>query len=364
MNRTVNASLTALVLASLTPAAAQTILEPRPDATTSGSARFVVQAPPTARTTVFTVDDVELGRASGPGRHELERALSRPGRRTFTARSYDAAGRLLGRSRVSFVARGLVLRSLGGARVRAENVRLQVVPYGLGPARVTVEADGTALGSLRRAPYLLQRRFTRGGTRRLRATAHDAQGRLLATTELTLQVVEPAMTPPSARGAIRTYGRVRLNERTVAMLRSARTWLEGHGGCPPGRAAPGYVLQGSYNHGGVSASAGTHDGGGAIDLDVRGLSSGQRAALVRALREAGFAAWLRRRPTFSVDHVHAIAVGDPDLPAGARRQVADYFAGRDGLAGHRKDPHGGPLLKPWMARFGASGAGLSGVVGR
>jgi hypothetical protein len=266
--------------------------------------------------------------------------------------------------RVSFVAPGLVLRSLGGARVRAESVRLQVVTHGLRPARVTIEADGVELATLRRAPYLLQRRFSRGGTRSLKATARDAQGRVLGVANLTLQVVAPTLTPPSARGAIRRFGRVRLNERTVTMLRNAASWLESNGGCPPRRASPAYVTQGSYNRGGVSASAGTHDGGGAIDLNVAGLSSSERHALVRALREAGFAAWLRKRPTFSMDHVHAIAIGDPDLPAGARSQVADYFAGRDGLAGRRRDPHGGPVLKAWMARFGAPSRGIADVVSR
>ncbi len=356
--------LVALALLLAGPAGAQTIVEPRPDAVVGRPARFVVDAPPTARTTVFTVDDVELGRATGPGRHQLEQALHTPGRRTFSAKSYDAGGRLLGVTRASFVAPGLVLRSLGGARVRAENVRLQVVAYGLSPARVAVEADGVPLGELRRAPYLFQRSFSRGGARALRATALDAQGRVLAAAELTLQVVDPELTPPTSRGAIKSYGGARLNDRTVAMLRNAARWLESHGGCPPGRASTAYVTQGSYNRGGVSASAGTHDGGGAIDLSVGGLSSGERHALVRALREAGFAAWLRKRPTFSSDHVHAIAIGDPDLPAGARDQVADYFAGRDGLAGHGKDPHGGPIVKAWMARFGAPSRGLAGVVGR
>lgn len=359
------ALLGAGVMIAASPCRAQTIVEPRDGAVVGTPALFVVEAPPEARTTVFLVDDVELGRASGPGRHVVRRGLEKPGRRTFSAKSYDASGRLLGLRRVSFVAPGLVLRSLDGARVPAERVRLEVVAHGIRPARVTIHADGVPLGTLSQAPYRLERRFSRGGARALRATAHDAGGRVLASADLVLEVVEAGMAPPAERGPIRSYGAARLSQRTVIMLRNAARWLEQHGGCAPRRASPVYVTQGSYNRGGVRASAGTHDGGGAIDLSVRGLSRSERQALVRALREAGFAAWLRTRPTFSVDHVHAIAIGDPDLPAAARSQVADYFAGRDGLSGHGPDPHGGPILKPWMVRFGApKSAGLAHAVNR
>lgn len=162
------------------------------------------------------------------------------------------------------------------------------------------------------------------------------------------------LVPPSGRGAIRTVaganGAVRLNERTLAMLANARAWLRAHGGCPPARASAAQVTQGSYNRGGVAASAGTHDGGGVIDMRVLGLTAGERRALIRALRQAGFAAWVRQPPAFSW-HIHAVAIGDPDLSRTARDQVAAYFRGRDGLAGNRPDPHGGPLVKAWMRRF-------------
>jgi len=60
----------------------------------------------------------------------------------------------------------------------------------------------------------------------------------------------------------------------------------------------GYAItQGSYSSG-VSASFGTHDGGGAVDLSVlrRGTYTilwDDINALLHALRAAGFAAWLR-----------------------------------------------------------------------
>mgnify|MGYP001238726216 CR=1 FL=1 len=162
------------------------------------------------------------------------------------------------------------------------------------------------------------------------------------------------LVPPAARGAIRSVpgasGTVRLNERTLAMLANARAWLRAHGGCDPARASAAFVTQGSYNRGGVAASAGTHDGGGVIDMRVIGLGAAERGALVRALRQAGFAAWVRQPPTFSW-HIHAVAIGDPDLSRSARAQVAAYFRGRDGLARAGADPHGGPLVKAWMRPF-------------
>jgi hypothetical protein len=97
------------------------------------------------------------------------------------------------------------------------------------------------------------------------------------------------------------------------------------------------VTQGSYNAGGVSQSAGTHDGGGALDLSVDS-GCGTRPNAVRALRTVGFAAWFRPTiPGVWDKHIHAIAVNDTDLAPGAADQVSDYYRGRDGLAGHGPD---------------------------
>lgn len=95
--------------------------------------------------------------------------------------------------------------------------------------------------------------------------------------------------------------------------------------------------QGSYNVG-VPASAGTHDGGGAIDISVSEFSAEQCTAAVTALREVGFAAWLRTTDQgFSGDHIHGIAIGDTDAADVAQSQVGDYFLGRNGLKGHGED---------------------------
>jgi len=97
------------------------------------------------------------------------------------------------------------------------------------------------------------------------------------------------------------------------------------------------VLQGSYNTGGVSASAGTHDGGGAVDLAPADWQN-----KVREMRRTGFAAW--HRPELWVngkkvwgEHIHCVLIGNRKLSPAAQVQVAEYLRGEDGLADHRPD---------------------------
>lgn len=92
------------------------------------------------------------------------------------------------------------------------------------------------------------------------------------------------------------------------------------------------VFQGSYNAGGVSASAGTHDGGGAVDL-----APFDHARKVLELRRHGFAAWYRPASSSWNAHIHAVLIGNRKLSAGARSQVAEYLNGYDGLAGDGRD---------------------------
>src|ERR671926_459425 len=94
-----------------------------------------------------------------------------------------------------------------------------------------------------------------------------------------------------------------LNKRTYDMLKLAEKRL-------------GYdltIVQGSY-HRGVGASAGTHDGGGVVDL-----APWDYQRKVRVLRGVGFAAWYRA-PLAGVwpAHIHAVAIGDPELAPAAR----------------------------------------------
>lgn len=99
------------------------------------------------------------------------------------------------------------------------------------------------------------------------------------------------------------------------------------------------VVQGSYNAGVVGASAGTHDGGGAVDLSIRGVTDHDRNRMVRALRNVGWAAWIR--PTIDglwTEHLHAVLLDHVTASAGAKAQWAEYRAGGDGLVGSAPDP--------------------------
>jgi peptidoglycan hydrolase-like protein with peptidoglycan-binding domain len=136
-----------------------------------------------------------------------------------------------------------------------------------------------------------------------------------------------------------TFYGARVSSRTRTMLIAAD------------RAVPWKVrlVQGSYcglvKARCAAASGGTHDGGGVVDVSVRGMSATRRWQTVRALRRVGFAAWLRTPSQCGgcwSSHIHAVAIGDTDLwqRNGAytnRDQVADYFVGRIGLSGHKRD---------------------------
>jgi len=127
------------------------------------------------------------------------------------------------------------------------------------------------------------------------------------------------------------------------------------------------ITQGSYSDA-VSASFGTHSGGGAVDLSV--MRQGTYTVLwedidplLHALRVAGFAAWLREYGELYTDspiHIHAIAVGDQELSAAAEEQLtgeAGYFRGFRGLpvamyGAPAPDRYGGPILCQWMIDLG------------
>ena len=106
------------------------------------------------------------------------------------------------------------------------------------------------------------------------------------------------------------------------------------------------IVQGSY-HTGVGASAGTHDGGGVIDL-----APWDWQRKVKVLREVGFAAW-HRTPIPGVwgEHIHAILIGNAKLSSGAQTQVREYYAGQNGLANNGPDdfarPHPIPVFH-WL----------------
>lgn len=138
------------------------------------------------------------------------------------------------------------------------------------------------------------------------------------------------------------YGGKTVNVRTQVMLRRAQGFMN--------RAAEFRLTQGSYNRG-VSASAGTHDGGGVVDINTSGLDVN---STLRALRKAGFAAWYRTPAEGFSPHIHACAIGDREMAPGARNQVVAYFQGRNGLANNRADTAPASVGRPypaWAAKY-------------
>ncbi|RPI93202.1 MAG: hypothetical protein EHM40_10585 [Chloroflexi bacterium] len=153
-----------------------------------------------------------------------------------------------------------------------------------------------------------------------------------------------------------------INQRTLAMLTQAQELYGGE------IEVNGYAItQGSYHDNG-SYSFGTHLGGGAVDLSVmrRGTYTvlwEEVEPLLRALRAAGFAAWLREYGEVYKDsaiHIHAIAIGDRELSAEAEKQLtgpAGYFRGYSGLPFPEGgvptlDRYGGPIVCQWMIDLG------------
>ncbi len=127
------------------------------------------------------------------------------------------------------------------------------------------------------------------------------------------------------------------NRRTLAALKWAQA-----------RAGIAFLIaQGSYN-GSVGASAGTHDGGGAVDVRVftqvlgheRKLTDGEIRTVVRALKDAGFCAWHRGDNWDGAgggEHIHGILRGDVEMSPGAASQVPSFDARRNGLRNNAPD---------------------------
>ncbi|WP_203915322.1 peptidoglycan-binding protein [Rhizocola hellebori] len=116
------------------------------------------------------------------------------------------------------------------------------------------------------------------------------------------------------------------------------------------------LSQGSYTSSNPS-SAGTHDGGGVVDISVSALTTTQRWQTVKALRTVGFAAWLRNPSQGDWPyHIHAAAVSDPDLSTQARNQIHDYYFGKNGLANHAADdtPAGYRVAFTWWEKYSRS----------
>jgi hypothetical protein len=174
--------------------------------------------------------------------------------------------------------------------------------------------------------------------------------------------------PPGCQRPEEDYTRVEVNgwvfnRRTLTMLENAARIYAGE------LEITGYAItQGSYHDNGA-ASFGTHLGGGAVDLSV--MRKGTYTVLwddvpplLKALRAAGFAAWLREYGELFPDspiHIHAIAIGDRELSQAAQDQLTGpfgYFHGYSGVpiasGTPAPDRYGGPVLCQWMIDLGYS----------
>jgi len=203
----------------------------------------------------------------------------------------------------------------------------------------------------------------------LRATPHAASGAWQPTAALPVPSPTPFVEPEGCWEPPNDYTRLWVNgglfnARTIAMLDHAQALYSAQGGVLDLRLA---ISQGSYTGGALAASFGTHDGGGAVDLSVRSpvdwsVQTEEIEPMLRALRIAGFAAWLREEDELypgSVIHIHAIAIGDAELSEAARAQIDGtfgYLRGYNGLPQINgvpiPDRHGGPVICRWMIARG------------
>lgn len=137
-----------------------------------------------------------------------------------------------------------------------------------------------------------------------------------------------------------TYQGKAVNAGTKALMRAANALVRSsHFG---GETSDITMVQGGYNAGGVAASAGTHDGGGAFDLTPFNIKN-----RIKVFRLLGVAIW--DRPTISglwAHHLHGIVAGDGTASAAAKAQVSEYLAGGDGLRGTAPDPNWRPHTLP------------------
>lgn len=222
-----------------------------------------------------------------------------------------------------------------------------------------------AEGILASADYFVEPR----GTLQLIENDEGLVERYIETSDGILEH-EGCMTPPDNYD-VEQLGYARLNERTLFMLDNAQRIYDSYGGSSLVNFRQ-LITQGSYNTGGVAASFGTHDGGGAVDIAVRSpvdwsIMENELVPMVQALRIAGFAAWVRDTGELypnSPIHIHAIAIGDADASPIAKEQVSSYygyFSGYNGLppvdyAADGESPlddlWGEPVMCQWMVDMG------------
>lgn len=127
-----------------------------------------------------------------------------------------------------------------------------------------------------------------------------------------------------------TYQGHTVNALTKQLIQAANVLLrnESNGG----ETSDMTMTQGSYNTS-VSASGGTHAGGGAADLSKYNAKNREKV-----LRKLGGDAWRRLAVSgLWPEHVHVIVDGDPTASAAAKDQMYDYRHRRNGLANNGPD---------------------------
>jgi hypothetical protein len=125
-------------------------------------------------------------------------------------------------------------------------------------------------------------------------------------------------------------------------------WAEGTG--PDFRLR---ILQGSWNPGVVKKSAGTHDGGGVVD--VPGSADDTVNNMVRDAGRAAILVVMHRDDDegWDPDHHHAIDPACPGLSTPAADQVREWLAGGDGLLGDKADRGSRRYVDEVRAQFAA-----------
>jgi hypothetical protein len=208
----------------------------------------------------------------------------------------------------------LLVDGIFGPVTKAASARWQTLA-GYAPDGTPGEGSLSALGALACQPWTVKRK----PAEETPTTPTQPSGDNVANY---LTAAEPAMDMTRT-----TWSGKTINKRTSALLKRAEEYA--------GKSIS--LTQGSYNAGGVAASAGTHAGGGVVDLNVSAWDTATRKAVVLALRKAGFAAWLRTPAEGFAYHIHANAIGDREMSSSAKAQVRDYFVRRNGLANHASD---------------------------
>jgi hypothetical protein len=169
--------------------------------------------------------------------------------------------------------------------------------------------------------------------RRAKAAGHTARAARAekARRDLLPPSLHHIIADARQKPAPRPYGRTTVRGHTLDNLTDyALLAVEAELGYNPRSLT---ILQGSYNAGGVGASAGTHDGGGAVDLTP--VNAEPRST--RSARSASRPGTGTAIPGVWNEHIHAVLIGNEKLSDAAAAQVADYRNHRDGLAGHGPD---------------------------